>query len=49
MPLASQPHISSQAVLVCLLILAILLASTIEVNVGPVKITFRKPRRRRRR
>lgn len=35
-------------VLAGLLVLAILVASAIEINVGPVKITFRKPRRRRK-
>jgi hypothetical protein len=44
-----QPPVSSPAVMVGLLVLAILVASTIELNVGPLKITFRKPRRRRRR
>jgi hypothetical protein len=35
-------------VLATLLVLAILLASTIEVVVGPLKITFRKRRYKRR-
>ena len=49
MYLPLQPLVSSSAVLVGLLVLAILVASTIEVNVGPLKITFRKPHRRKRR
>jgi hypothetical protein len=49
MPLAFQSPISTPAVLVFLLVLAILVAGTIELNVGPLKITFRKRRRRRRR
>ncbi len=49
MPLASQLTVSSPAVVVGLLILAMLMASTIEVTLGPLKITFRNLRRRRRR
>ena len=48
MYLASQPHVNYSAVLIGLLLLAIL-ASTIEINLGPLKIVFRKPRRRKRR
>jgi hypothetical protein len=48
MYLASQPPLISPAVLVGVLVLVILVASTIEVNVGPLKITFRKRRRKRR-
>jgi len=47
--LLRQPPLSNPAVLLGLLVLAILVASTIEVNAGPLKITFRKRRRRRRR
>ncbi len=49
MHLASQPPLSSPAVLLGLLVLAVLLASTIEVKAGPLKIAFRKRRRRKRR
>ena len=52
---ASQAPVSAPVVLVgllvlgTLLVLTILLASTIEVVVGPLKITFRKRRRHKRR
>lgn len=49
MSMAAQPPLINPTVLVGLLILAILVASTIEVTCGPLKITFRKRRRRKRR
>ena len=45
----SHPAVITPAALFVLLVLATLMASTIELNLGPLKMTLRKRRRRKRR
>jgi hypothetical protein len=45
---ASAPHVTGALIIVALMIVATLKATQITMNIGPLKITLKKPRRRKR-